>query len=61
MKTKKIFCPHCNEVITYTAILRRELSGKGIEQPVSPIYCPLCGTKLIPFPGYKKGTLEYNV
>lgn len=46
------WCPHCEELIMYTAIMRHGTNSRAEEQPVNPHYCPLCGTKLIVFPGW---------
>ena len=54
MAQKTNFCPHCEELIIYTAILRHDSHSRPEEQPVNPKYCPLCGTKLELFPGWDK-------
>ncbi len=54
MAQKTNWCPKCEELIIYTAILRHDSHSRSEEQPVNPKYCPLCGTKLEIFPGFDK-------
>lgn len=46
MINTSVCCPHCEEIIIYTTILRHDSNSRPVEQPIAPKYCPLCGSKI---------------
>ena len=52
------YCPKCDEYIITASILRHDTHSRPTEQTINPEYCPLCGTKLEKFNGWKDSYKE---